>query len=277
VRSMWLPVALLATAPRVVRVPHATLLASAASRPQPRVGSLDKELVARHPSTVSRRAAVLYVAAAAAVVPACARADDLATAYFSAGDPRFLQKAFDEIKYGGIVSCEVGSLGAVPSIRVTYKANKLSYKKLLGIFWRACDPTSSDQFGSAGPTILWTGDEVEKGFAEESRRRLQYATQYTSNTFGPMYKGRPILTEIRPVAGAWEPSPEVDQDWYINEPKAYEQARKKTGRTKWFEDAFKPVTVTACQKNDGEGAVCGFVYFPCSEENGCKAVTGGNF
>ena len=72
-------------------------------------------------------------------------------------------------------------------------------------------------------------------------------------------------------------APEVDQDWYINEPKAYEQARKKTWRTKWFEDAFKPVTVTACQKNDGEGAVCGFVYFPCSEENGCSAVTRGTF
>ena len=54
------------------------------------------------------------------------------------------------------------------------------------------------------------------------------------------------------------------------------KAHKKTGRTKFFEEEYKPVTVTACQ-NNGEGAVCGFVYFPCNEENGCTAVTKGEY
>ena len=47
--------------------------------------------------------------------------------------------------------------------------------------------------------------------------------------------------------------------------------------SKWFEEAFKPVTVTACQKQADSGTVCGYVYFPCSEENGCSAVTKGAF
>ena len=139
---------------------------------------------------------------------------------------------------------------------MTYNANKFSYKRVLGVFWRSCDPTANDQFGSGGPTIVWAANAEERSIAEESKSRLQKATEYSSPTFGPMYQGRPIVTEIRMVgAGEWVPAPEVDQDWYINEPKAYEQSRKKTGRTKWFEDAFKPVTVTACQKEQGSGTV----------------------
>ena len=84
-------------------------------------------------------------------------------------------------------------------------------------------------------------------------------------------------TEIKKSQGEWEAAPEADQNWYINEAKPYEKARKKTGRTAWFEDAYKPVTVTACQKGQGEGTVCGFVYFPCSDVNGCTAVTNGAF
>ena len=107
--------------------------------------------------------------------------------------------------------------------------------------------------------------------------RTQRRLEYTSNTFGPMFKGKPILTEVRELAGEWAPAADAaDQDWYLNEPKAYEGARKKTGRTKWFDDAFKPVTVTACERV-GDGGICGFVYFPCSEENGCTAVTNGAF
>jgi len=230
---------------------------------------------------VTRRAALLHAATAAIVplaVPLSARADEeLAVATFSGGDPRFLQKYFDQLKYAGIKSCEIGILGDTPGIRVTFNANKISYKRVVGAFWRACDPTSAEQFGNAVPTIIWTASDEQRSIAEESRRRLQRATEYSSSTFGPMYRGRPILTEVRPLAREWVPGPSVDQDWYINEPEAYERAGKKTGRTKWLDDAYKPVTVTACQKNAGEGAVCGFVYFPCSDENGCTDVIQGRF
>ena len=187
-----------------------------------------------------------------------ALASDLAVATFSAGDPRFLQPGFDEIRYLGLKSSEVGKLDGIPSIRVLYDPAKLTYKRLVGSFWRSCDPTSKDsQFGEAGPTIIWAGTNEERADAEESRRRLQLATEYTSATFGPMYKGRPIQTEIRALAGEWEPAPEADQAWYKTQPDRYQQARKKTGRTKWFEEAFKPVTVTACQKQADAGTVCG--------------------
>lgn len=236
------------------------------------------------PRCLARRELLFTAIAAGLQLPGGpAAAEDppsLATAYFSAGDARFLQPVFDEAKYMGIKTTEVGVLGATPAIRITYNPAKVSYKRILGVFWRACDPTSTEQFGDPGPTVIWAASEEEQSMASESRRRLQKSTEYSSATFGPMYQGRPVLTEIRPLAGEWEPAPEADQEWYKKEEKSYEKLRKKTGRSKWFSDAFKPVTVTACQKQDGgkgAGTVCGFVYFPCSEENGCSAVTKGSF
>lgn len=88
-----------------------------------------------------------------------------------------------------------------------------------------------------------------------------------------MFK-RPVVTEIRLLSSgaAFEESAESLQMWYATHPEEYTKLRKKSGRAKWFEDAYKPVTVTAC-----EGKVCGYVYFPCSEENGCSAVMDGSW
>ena len=173
---------------------------------------------------------------------------------------------------------------AVPGIRVTYDSAKISFKRVLGAYWRAVDPTRTGeegQFGVAGPTIIWTSSEDERAVAERSKYLLTRATRFSSATFGPMYKGLPPLTEVRAI-GQWEGGPPEDQDWYLSEPKAYAALGKKSGRTKWLDEAFKPVTVTACQKQEAGtsaavGTVCGFVYFPCSEENGCTAVMNGAF
>jgi hypothetical protein len=240
---------------------------------------------------ISRRVVVSHASTAALTglaVPA-AFADDsgLSTAIFSGGDPRFLQPGFDEIKYLGVKKTEVGSITTsdgttIPALKVLYKPEKLSYQRVVGAFWRVVDPTRTaeqGQFGAPGPTIIWVSDDAQRTAAEKSAALLQKSTQFSSPTFGPMFKGLPLRTEIRPLLGStWDSGPDSDQAWYLNEPKAFEAARKKSGRAKWFDDAFKPVTVTACQKEDPKsGNVCGFVYFPCSDENGCTAVLNGAF
>jgi len=239
---------------------------------------------------IGRRAALAQTAAAALAacsVPAVCVADDdgLATATFSGGDARFMQKNFDEIRYLGVKRAVVGSLktpnGDFPALRVVYDPKKLKLQRVVGAFWRSVDPTRTaeqGQFGLTGPTVIWVTSDEERAIAEKSKKLLDKATRFSSPTFGPMYKGLPILTEVRQLEGSWwEEGPEADQSWYVNEPKAYEAARKKTGRTKWFDDAFKAVTVTACENNDGKGNTCGFVYFPCSDENGCTGVLNGAF
>ena len=218
-------------------------------------------------SLITRRVALSLLPLSLLPPPQPAHADDaLAVATFSAGDPRFLQPSFADIKYLGVKQIEVGTQDSVPAIRVAYDAKKLSYKRVVGTFWRSCDPTAKEQFGNPQSTIIWVAGDEQKSIAEESRRRLKSSTEVVNNVpvSWPMYKGRPILTEIRPVAGQWEAAAAADQDWYLNEAKAYEAAMKKSGRAKFLVEAFKPVTVTACQKTDaydnaGVGTVCGFV------------------
>ena len=94
---------------------------------------------------ITRRAlGVQAIAASSALLlpvkPAIA--ENLAYAYFSSGDPRFLQPKFDEIKYAGVKNVEVGSIGSSPAIRVAYDKDKIGYKRIIGTFWRACDPVS---------------------------------------------------------------------------------------------------------------------------------------
>lgn len=214
---------------------------------------------------LTRRAAVALLPLLS--VPA-APADDTATAMFSAGDPRFLQPAFDEIKYLGVKSTAVGRLGDTPAVRVVYDPQRLGYKRVLGAFWRGIDPTQRDgQFGDAGPSAVWVGGAEERALAEGSRKRLELSG---------LYKGRPLATEVRDVGSlSFEPD-DAASGWYLAEPNAWEKARQKSGRAAWFEETYKPIRTTACETTK-EGTICGYVYFPCTEENGCRPVLQGTW
>lgn len=200
-----------------------------------------------------------------------------ASAYFTAGDPRFIEPTFDDLKYNGYKRCEVGSLVMAdgtkfPAVKVFYDSKQLTYKRLLGSFWRGIDPTDADQqFGVKGPSIVWVTDE-EKADAEASRIKLGRAATIISGNAQMYLGGKPIKTEIRSLDGTWEKGPEADQGWYRKNEKAYQDAFAKTGRKKWFDDNYAPRQTRECR--DG---VCGFVYFPCSSENRCLDVLNGNF
>ena len=230
---------------------------------------------------IARRAAAALIPFILAPRPP-AIADDgpppLATAIFSAGDARYLQPAFEDIRYLGITDTQCGRIvdgeATLQAVKVEYKPAKLSYKRLLGAYWRGVDPTTTaeaGQFGTPGPTVVYVSNAEERSAAEGSRKRLDISG---------LYKGVPIATEIRDAKGL---AFEADDDltgWYKREEKAYATGLKKSGRAKWFEDRYKPVTVTACEKvNEAEtqGNVCGFVYFPCTEENGCRQVLQGTW
>ncbi len=203
-------------------------------------------------------------------------ADGLAVAYFSGGDARFLQKAFDDIAYKGVVETTVGALAdGTRAVRVRYKPARLTYKRLLGSYWRAVDPTKTaeqGQFGDRGPefrTVVWPADAAERASALESMRRLDASGLF--KRAGPW--SPTIVTEVETLGArgaGFEPGPPADQKWYQTDAAA--AARRKTGRDAWFSKAYDPVTTTAC-----EGSVCGYVYFPCSAENGCLAVMNGDF
>jgi hypothetical protein len=194
------------------------------------------------------------------------------TAIFSAGDPRFLQPVFEDIRYLGVLGTSCGKLAdGTPAVRVEYDAKKLSYKRVLGAFWRGVDPTNSQPWQS-GPTIIYTSNAEEQRLAEGSRRRLDISGLYKV----------PILTEVRLVDGANAADATFVEDeaasgWFVREGKLYEKQRSKSGRAQWFDDTYKPIKTTACEAQSEGGTVCGFVYFPCTEENGCRGVLQGTW
>ena len=199
-----------------------------------------------------------------------ASAGDLEEVYFSGGNFRFIQPIFDEIAYLGVKQTTVGFIdGEIPAVLVRFDPSKISYKRLLGSFWRGVDPTDPNgQFSDRGEnfkTIIWTSSSDQQTAAEESKRLIT-----KSGVFG---KGATLATEIRDLGTrTFTEAPPEEQKWYRVDKKAFDKAREKTGRKKWFAKTYDPVTTTAC-----EGSVCGYVYFPCSDENGCMAVMNGSW
>lgn len=230
-------------------------------------------------ATLSRRAASALLPLLFSPLPL--PAEDVtppatAVAYFSAGDPRFLQPTFDDIAYLGVTQTSVGTVvdaagAATPALRVEYKPKKLGYKRILGAYWRGVDPTKKElQFGDPTPTIIWVTSPEERELANDSLRRLDKSGMYKA----------PIVTALRDAKDVTFEANDQATGWYKTNEKKYEQAMKKSGRSAWFENAYKPITVTACGQVDEAGVkgnVCGFVYFPCTEENGCRAVMQGTW
>ena len=117
--------------------------------------------------------------------------------------------------------------------------------------------------GDAFRTVIWVADAEERKLAEQSRKVMESAEVYGKN--------RKFLTEISD-AQSFTPTPEDGQDLYTADAKAYEKAIKKSGRAKFFEKTYEPITTTACEEK-----TCGYVYFPCSAENGCMGIVSGSW
>jgi peptide-methionine (S)-S-oxide reductase len=201
--------------------------------------------------------------------PTSVHADDVQNALFSGGDARLLQPAFEEMRYLGVKSVEVGhvDLDELSTLRIGYDSLRVTYKQLLGKYWRNVDLTDEGgQFQSRGakyrPTV-WVGTSEEMSAAAQSMAKMEQIGVYGKNKAS----GTKILDEAK--AGVF--TPEMDnQDFYLKKPKEFEQLA--ANRVKFFAEKYRPIKTTAC-----EGSVCGYVYFPCSEENGCLQIVNGKF
>ncbi len=69
-----------------------------------------------------------------------------------------------------------GGTGHIEAVQVTYDPSKISYAKLLDIFWRQIDPTDAGgQFADRGhhyTTAIFYHDDEQKQLAEQSKQDL---------------------------------------------------------------------------------------------------------
>jgi peptide-methionine (S)-S-oxide reductase len=116
-----------------------------------------------------------------------------------------------------------GVTGHAEAVEVVYDPSKISYEKLLDIFWRNVDPFQKNaQFCDHGSqyrsAIFYRGDEQMKA-AFESLRRLEGE---------PRFKGK-IATEIVPATKFYR-AEEYHQDYYKKNPIHYKTYRLGCGR-----------------------------------------------
>jgi peptide-methionine (S)-S-oxide reductase len=123
---------------------------------------------------------------------------------------------YQEVSQGGTGHAEV--------VQVTYDPAKVTYEKLLEVFWRNVDPLDAGgQFCDRGDqyrTGIFVHGEEQRRLAVESKRALEDSQRFD---------GQPIVTEIE-EAGPFYPAEDYHQDYYETNPVRYKFYRWNCGR-----------------------------------------------
>lgn len=121
-----------------------------------------------------------------------------------------------------------GGTGHLEAVEVTYDPNKISYEKIVEVYWHQIDPTDPngqfvDQGESYKSAIYYLNDEQKK-IAESSKLKLQSENRFK----------KPIVTEIRKFEKFYK-AEDYHQDYYKKNPIRYKYYRYNSGRDKFLE------------------------------------------
>ena len=124
-----------------------------------------------------------------------------------------------------------GKTGHAEAVQIVYDPGKVSYKKLLEVFWMQINPTTPDrQFVDVGsqyrPGIFYH-DDKQRRLAEESKLEITESERFDG----------PIVTEIT-EAGAFWPAEDYHQDYYMKSPKRYKFYRFGSGRDRYLDKVW---------------------------------------
>jgi len=126
-------------------------------------------------------------------------------------------------KYPTYEEVSSGGTGHTEVVQVVYDPARVSYPKLLEIFWRNIDPTVKDrQFCDVGDqyrAAIFVHTEAQRSAAEASKAALEKSKPF---------KG----TLVTPVAAAGDfwPAEDYHQDYYLKNPVRYAYYRTGCGR-----------------------------------------------
>lgn len=124
-----------------------------------------------------------------------------------------------------------GSTGHAEAVQVVYDPRKITYAKLLEIFWRNIDPTVLNrQFCDSGNqyrTAIFYHNDDQKAVAEATKAQLDKTKPFSA----------PIVTEIT-AAGTFYPAEDYHQDYYQKNPIRYKYYRYACGRDARLEELW---------------------------------------
>jgi peptide-methionine (S)-S-oxide reductase len=121
-----------------------------------------------------------------------------------------------------------GGTGHAEAVQIVYDPKKVSYTKLLDVFWHNVDPTNAHgQFCDNGDQY-----RSEIFYHNEEQRRLAVASEQDLEKHKPF--SAPIVTRIVP-ATTFYPAEEYHQNYYQNNPIRYKYYRFSCGRDQQLE------------------------------------------
>jgi peptide-methionine (S)-S-oxide reductase len=116
-----------------------------------------------------------------------------------------------------------GTTGHAEAVQIVFDPAKITYARLLDVFWHNIDPTVQNQqfcdVGTQYRSAIFYLTEEQRRLAEESKRALEKSGRF---------KG-PIYTEIVPVSRFY-PAEEYHQKYYKKNPMRYHFYRYNCGR-----------------------------------------------
>jgi len=125
-----------------------------------------------------------------------------------------------------------GTTGHLESVQVTYNPEKVSYEKLLDVFWTQIDPTDQEgQFADKGSqyrTAIFYHDEEQKRVAAASKKKLDDSGKFK----------KPVATEIRPYT-TFYPAEEYHQNYAKKKPREYQLYKTYSGREAFIEQIWR--------------------------------------
>ncbi len=124
-----------------------------------------------------------------------------------------------------------GTTGHYEAVKVLYDPAKVTYQRLLDVFWRNINPTQRDgQFADRGSqyrTAIFYHTDEQRRAAETSKHTLAQSGKF----------GKPIVTDILPTADFY-PAEEYHQDYYKKHLIQYQRYKHGSGREAFLHDTW---------------------------------------
>jgi peptide-methionine (S)-S-oxide reductase len=194
-------------------------------------------------STLVRRwsailGAVLLGATPPAQGQAPAPASGTAVATFAGGCFWCMEPPFDKLP--GVISTTSGYIGGktknptyeevssggtghTEAVEIVFDPSKVTYEKLLEVYWRNIDPTVKDRqfcdYGTQYRTGIFVHNPEQRRLAEASKATLEKTKPFKD----------PIVTPIADAGEFWR-AEEYHQDYYLKNPVRYSYYRTGCGR-----------------------------------------------
>jgi len=124
-----------------------------------------------------------------------------------------------------------GGTGHTEAIEVVYDPSKITYARLLDVFWKNIDPiTPNRQFCDVGTqyrSAIYYHNEEQKRLAEASKKVLENSGRFK----------QPIVTEIAAVSPFYR-AEEYHQDYYKKNPVRYKFYKYRCGRDQRLQELW---------------------------------------